>query len=185
MRKKTTGTRLSKEAEVKTGPSPYTAPSRDYVKCPACGAKIAWEPSKESDKGWIPCDPQLRIVVFLIPDNDIRKVPDEQQVKGIEIGSGKCVWGRTLDDRERKYYKKHKTLDRLVPWCMARVSHFETCERCDLWLNGTAKYPAATTECGDGGSTPATEDGSQETNDEKSDAEFCLEVQDADHETTS
>lgn len=148
MGKKKTGTTRSKkpkkaptEIKKREGPLPYIAPARDKVVCPACGKKIVWEKTDEIEKGWTPCDPQLRIVIFDIPNNNPMALPEDQVVKGIEVGTGKYVCGRCVNNREKLYFKTNKTLDGLVSWCMARVSHFETCERWDRWLSGEAKYP--------------------------------------------
>jgi len=164
------------------GPVPYTPPAREKSECPACGATIVWEPSRETEKRIVPCDPQLRIVVFDIPENDLTALPDDQLVKGVEVDTGKCVWGRVANENERKYYKKHRTLSGLVPWCMARVSHFETCTRWDRWLSGEAKYP--TTESGDSVSIPATKGSVRGTNDMASDVESYSEVVVKDQRTT-
>lgn len=119
-------------------------PARDKVPCPACGASIVWEPTRDGPA--IPCDPQLRLVIFEGEeiDADPRTLTPkkmEEMIGCIEVGTATLVYGRNASDKERNHFREHKTLNGLVPWTLGRHSHYRSCTGWDLWRKGKVAAP--------------------------------------------
>lgn len=113
--------------------------------CPACGGDFVWQHVDGAGAtSPVACDPQRRIIVFAGP-YDEHDLPVEP-LTGFEEGSGRFVCGRAANDDERKHYRKHGNLDGLVPWTIARNSHFTTCTRWDLWLSGAVTWAGRKTD---------------------------------------
>jgi hypothetical protein len=106
---------------------PYIPPKKVPGKCRFCNKKVIVEITLYNDKKYKTfCDEQLRICVFI----DVPVKHDESiSISGIDIDNGKIVMGRIANKEEKKYFRKYKTLNGLVPWCMIRTPHYLTCKK--------------------------------------------------------
>lgn len=105
--------------------------------CPACGERVVNVPAMDS---YSLCHPKRRIVVFV---DDIESLNLEEMLKLVEESTGQYVIGRPANKKEIAYYRKHGTLDGLVPWTIGRALHLAKCPRWDLWLSGEAEAKLA------------------------------------------